>query len=815
MTSLKEYVETNEQKFIDLSVEQNESLDFFKKNVLAKIRTTENRDSSTLESHTEGALKVLKDYIEENPEVLENFSRRQNIEKDILMDILFFSVFFHDMGKGTHEFYNDKILDIQSSYHPLYSIYFVIDQENLPKIDGVDYVTLAILSHHTVIHQDIYGSDRFKDLPKPSFFQETIEFAEKYRLYYEQFFNKECSYDLNFKISEKVPYRLLREKFGWGNKKGFIDNLNNFLNVADDTTKKKVKEIYGFVTGSLIRADWLSSGSYELDFPEVSKEILIQRLKERSQSKDIKFEGLKEFQEHCSNSEGNLLIKIPTGEGKTEAALLWALKNLKNKHTKIIYTMPTQITSNSIYKRLKTYFGDNVGIVHGASSLVLAEEYAGDEDRIWKEKAINKTFSKPLTVTTLDSFILSFFNVHKWPFAQLNIENCLVIVDEIHSYDWQMLGAFKKILRELKLRNCKVAIMSATFPEILENRVLEELDYKNVTQKELFESQPVIISKNPENIFSSIESILNYFYQGKKVLVVVNTVEASKEVYELLKKTGAFKTHEDYDPESNLLLYHSQFIKKDRRTKEKEIENKENWMNNGLVLISTQMVEISLDIDFEVLFTELAPLDALVQRMGRVNRRKDTEKLGQVFVQTKLNCRNKSGKWSYPYGKEIIEHSEAILTEGNPSLKDFSNWVSELYEKLLGEDKIQFEFENKFNEGFKKYDQVVKRSPYALRFSTDNYDEISKILKLRDVDERFEKIDVIPRVMAEKTDETFDFEKYDNTVGIYKWFFGELMKKGQITEEQPFNLVFLDYNYEYGLKVIENTNEGKIRFLNI
>lgn len=810
MITLKKYVTENRSKFVDLAKEQGEGLDFFYENVLAKIRTIENQNSYTLASHTEDGLEELKKYIIENDGTIITFSKRNNINKDILLDTLFFSVFFHDLGKGTTEFYNDKILSNGKSYHPFYSIYFTIDQQNLPKIGVMDYITLAILTHHTVLHEEIYASENFKDITKPEFFEETISFAKSYKKYYYEFFKKDCPYDLNFELSEKSPYRLLREKIGWGTKEGFIDNLNTILNQSNISEKKEIKEFYGFVTGNLIRADWLSSGSYDLDFPSTTKADFVRNLKIRSESKGIKFNGLKKFQIESSESENNVLIKIPTGEGKTEAALLWALNNLRNKHTKVIYTMPTQVTSNAMYKRLKNYFGDDVGIVHGSASLVLSEEYKDDNEKIWKEKVIGKTFSKPITVATIDSFILSFFNVHKWPLSQLNIENCLLIIDEIHSYDWQMLGALRRILYELKARKCKFVIMSATFPEILENEVLFDLEYKHIAQSELFKPKPVVLTKKHVNIKYCIDDILDYFYQNKKIMVVLNTVEKSKELYNLLKETGEFHTSNEYSSRSNLILYHSQFIKKDRRIKENEIEEKEKWKNNGIILIATQIVEISLDINFEVLFTELAPIDSLVQRIGRINRIKDSENLGEVFIQTDIECKNSRGKWSYPYRKEIIEHSSSMLGEGNPSLGDFAKWVSELYEKLLEEEEIRFEFEKKFGEGFKKYDHVIKRSPYALRFSTDNYDEITKILKLRDVDERFEKIDVIPSVIAEESDE--DFEKYENTVGIYKWLAGELIKTGFISEEEKFLMAFLDYSYEYGLKINKKGNNFPNRF---
>jgi len=125
-----------------------------------------------------------------------------------------------------------------------------------------------------------------------------------------------------------------------------------------------------------------------------------------------------------------------------------------------------------------------------------------------------------------------------------------------------MLGAIKRIFRELKVRNCKIVIMSATFPEILEEVLLEDVLYEHVTQAELFKPRPSILKLENRNISNKIDTVLDYFDKNKKILIVVNTVEKSKELYKLLKNTGKFITSEDSTKDTNLLLYHAQFNKK-------------------------------------------------------------------------------------------------------------------------------------------------------------------------------------------------------------------------------------------------------------
>ncbi|MDZ7899255.1 MAG: CRISPR-associated helicase Cas3' [Arcicella sp.] len=109
---------------------------------------------------------------------------------------------------------------------------------------------------------------------------------------------------------------------------------------------------------------------------------------------------------------------------------------------------------------------------------------------------------------------------------------------------------------------------------------------------------------------------------GRKVLVVMNTVDEVIRVYNELKQEL---------PENQSLCYHSRFIVRDRQLKEKKILDNEINCDFKL-LVSSQVCEMSLDIDYDYLFTENAPIDAIVQRAGRVNRGRDKKKQSEVVI---------------------------------------------------------------------------------------------------------------------------------------------------------------------------------------
>jgi CRISPR-associated endonuclease/helicase Cas3 len=199
-----------------------------------------------------------------------------------------------------------------------------------------------------------------------------------------------------------------------------------------------------------------------------------------------------------------------------------------------------------------------------------------------------------------------------------NAANAVIIFDEIHAYDFYTLALISQIIELLSRQGSKFAFLSATFPNYL----------REYLRKILVNSNPPLIDKqfnqlvrhrihfSDMDIINSIDDVICQYQRGKKVLVILNTVDGAIEYYSTVKES-LVSYQEDT---SSLILYHSRFIERDRTRKETVIKNAPE-SDKGFIAVTTQVVEVSLDIDYDILFTQVAPLDALVQRFGRVNRR--------------------------------------------------------------------------------------------------------------------------------------------------------------------------------------------------
>ena len=677
-----------------------------------------------LQTHTKWVVNEVFKLADER--IIEKISKVTNYPKDKIYDLLFFSAYFHDIGKATKEF-QATILDGKKSYHSYYSATLFYLDENF-NYNYANVLFFTILTHHTLMPYS-------KKVNNFTFLEEAKSFFYNYSNEYQKLFNKECSYNFDFK----------KEIFD-------LVELKELL--AFNKEYHKFRMLYSYVSGILTQADWIASAR----FNGFDTKILIQK-----PNLSFPFE-LRQFQKELKKTKESVLVEIPTGEGKTEGSILWAI----NKNLKIIYTLPTTTTSNKLYERIKKVF-DNVGLIHSSAKVYLEKEYEKENGIIDEffnnEFLFAKNFSKPVTVSTLDSLLKSFLNISRFNLITSNYLHSVIIVDEVHSYDFKMLGFFKRFLEICDEFDIKVCLMSASIPEKIKT-ILGLNRYSLITQKELFSKKANEIIKKEGLLEDEIDLIIEKYKNGKKVLVIKNTIKGATDIFEKLKRRGV----------ENILLYHSTFKKIDRNKKEELIFEKLRE-NSPFILVATQVVEISLDIDFEVMFSDVAPIDSLIQRFGRVNRKKDSKRVGKIYIYKVQNYR--------PYYEDIIELSFNVLRNGIFELGEYNKWLNEVYDRLFESKYVKNQIFSLFEKSYKMYDEVIKRL-YSICKSDDVYD-------LRDID--VPKIDFL---LYE--DYINDRISYEYTISLPIYFKEYEHKIPENRKDVFYPVIDVEYTFEKGIK---------------
>ncbi len=649
----------------------------------------------SLEEHTLWVVQEAMDLIDDSS--VDRVAKISGWSREKIKDLIFFSAYFHDIGKATKEF-QVTLLEGKKSYHPLYSGYLMLHIRDFDyKDNGLNNLLVSlVVTHHTMFPKDYDGVNySFNFLPKYK------EILIGYKKLYKDFFEKDCSYDFNFKEIDKLKYKSYMSIM-----QSQLKRINNHHNL---------RTLYAYISGILNLADWLASAR----FSGTSTSITFQTQPSKEEfMKHLSFDKLREFQENLFDTSKSVLVEIPTGEGKTEGSLLWAIKNLYNEHSKIIYTLPTQTTSNKLYERVQNFFNKNeCGLVHSSAKIFLEKEYEeenGQVDDVFKSDfLLSKSFNKPVTVSTIDSLLKYFINIGRFNIATKNFLNSVIIIDEVHSYDMKLMGFLKRFFELCDEFGVKVCLMSASIP----NKIKELLGiehYHLITQKELFEKKANEIIKVDGFLEESLDDILDKFKAGKNVLVIRNTVKNA---------TETFKELQNLDIESkDIVLYHSAFKKKDR-TKKEDLIFEKLQEEKPFILVATQIVEVSLDIDFDVMFTDNAPIDSLIQRFGRVNRKKSIERKGEIYI---FKVKN-----SFPYRETILDLTYQTIQNGYFELSEYVKWLNIVYDRLFDEDiTIKNKITQLFDNAYKKYDETLKKLN-GIEKSSDNYDfrdiEISKM----------------------------------------------------------------------------------------
>ena len=457
------------------------------------------------------------------------------------------------------------------------------------------------------------------------------------------------------------------------------------------------------IKGLLNKCDYSASGHYQIEYPNNFLVDSLENIKNKWKRYNLNADW-NDVQNFCiKNRDKNLLVVAQTGMGKTEAGLQW-IGNHKG-----FFVIPLRTANNAIYNRISKEIlneenvEEKLSLLHSESLSYYINNVKDNEDKVdvidYEKRG--KNLSMPLSVSTADQLISFVFKGKGYELKLATLSYSKIVIDEIQMYDPKLLADLIMALSMITNAGGKINIMTATLAPFLKDIIKK---YIHIDDEGVFVNEQ--LRHNIKTIKKQLTSndIIDFYHNKKekescKLLVICNTVKKAQEIYNDLKNNNIENVH----------ILHSRFTKKDRQVLESQIkefgktydDNKNIDKNNG-IWITTQVVEASLDIDFDYLFTELQDLTSLIQRLGRCNRKglKDIsetncfiytiidEKLitpsitGNVFIDPDLHFLSKKAIESVNgiiSEKEKIDLINRFLTTEN--LKN-SNYLKRFYDEI-------------------------------------------------------------------------------------------------------------------------------------
>ncbi len=531
---------------------------------------------------------------------------------------------------------------------------------------------------------------------------------------------------------------------------------------------------YMLVKGMLNKFDWTVSSGYEE--AELGVDIFEKKL---CKNIEMKMQGsLRPAQEYMkANADKNVVMIAPTGSGKTEAALLWL------NGDKGFYTLPLRVSANAIYERIKyKYEFENTAILHSNSMSYYSSSNLDSIGEHQKRYERAKLLAYPLTVCTVDQ-LLKF--VYKFPGTEVfaaTLKYSKLIIDEIQAYSPKIVAALIYGLTEINRMGGKFAIITATFPPVMSyfmNKygLLEDRDYvyQDFSASATNKRHRIKMMDGDFDIDRIIEE-----GQQKKVLVICNTVTKAQKLYRDIIERGMCCD-----------LLHSRYINRHRKILENKIMDFSKDESAIGIWITTQIVEASLDIDFDVLFTEMATADSLLQRMGRCNRAgyKNTDQPNVYVYVNESGVKNENDRGIYD--KDIYKRSVESLKKYDGELMseiDKRDYINEVYDVKKIESTWYFKTIDK---NLSKFENL-KPLDYKSKKDVDyDFREINSITLIPD-DEYYNNCDII-----EKEIELLQTPRVDREIR-------QLIRSDILDKTLSLNL----YSSKYGVDGIDTCIEG-------
>lgn len=645
-------------------------------------------NKETLSEHVLLCLQAAKSIVPSLPLIEE--------EKQQLLDDLCLGLALHDVGKAAIGFQRVMLGQSKNWKGKRHEILSASFASSIPDIS--EAVIFAILTHHKSIPNTFFEEEKkaldFNSLPigeqatrRPFWRKMREEWYENYESFREswvkicKYIHREDLIDMNVLAPLKLDVCWLERddtEFGQIRKKDFLQ-----------------RRYFSLLRGLLITCDHMASGHY------IPKEQSFTLNASISLTHNIRH--LRGFQIEMSQTKGSVILRAPTGSGKTEAALIWAAHN-KEEYSRLYYVLPNIASINAMFKRLQSLYGDHsVGLLHSRSRSAIYNTLASGEDiesKLKNQQTANMLSNLvhaiyfPIRVCTPHQVLRFSLRGKGWETMLAEFPQGLFIFDEIHAYDPRLVGQILATANLVSRWGGKCAFLSATMPsfllELIKEKLTEDSDspgnppprfispHREV-DKDILELKRHLLKWKEGRIVDYLSDIIGDMEKGLKVLVVCNTISASQvvfqELHSLLKKK--------YDKNSlghKLMLIHSRFSRMDRTKKEFQIINTSTQPS---ILVSTQVVEVSLDISYDVAYLEPAPIDAIIQRMGRVNRKGDKEKVATIYL----------------VSEEISEHSVYKNQERiKRSIKELSNLADTGF--TVGESELVQAADHVYEYGF-------------------------------------------------------------------------------------------------------------------
>lgn len=666
---------------------------------------------------------------------------------------------YHDYGKINQEFQRriEKRYSFQESKEVPHNIlsYFFVDKKELESNDDYQIVAAAVLYHH--YHDSINSVLKNKG-----------DLIDKLLAPYQKY--------VKTKIKHARCYEVLKRR------------------VPDAIVVK----------GLLHRCDYSASAGIICEYPHDFLEQDMQNLLYKWQETDhhARWNDLQIF---CSSHKGNnLLISAPTGMGKTEAALLW-MGNAKG-----FFVLPLRTAINAMYDRIQREIisgnkDECLALLHSDAMryYLKQQEFGGEEDPM-EYYTKSKQMALPLTICTMDQLFDFVYQYPGYEYKLATLSYSKIVIDEIQVYDPTLLAYLIYGISWIHKLGGQVAILTATMPPFARRRLkealgndVEEADFSchgQIRHNVKVIDQPL----TAEDVHTFYQQLKETGCPEKTILIVCNSIEIAQQMYDDLKDCGA-----------DVNLLHSQFIAMDRNEKECLIlkdGKSENHVEHYKIWISTSIVEASLDIDFDYLFTELSDLFSLFQRMGRCNRRgmKSTEQYNCfIYLQKQGKAMDFVDRTIYQCSCNAMKSVDGILTEEKKT---------QLIENALSVENLEnSDYVKKYNEVYKYIDHLFMYEKSKKDVVLRNIQSISVIPAevFRDhetfIQEQLAKLKESKLSVKEKVCSKESLYQYTVSISRYRFDSCICIKELEIGRREKLAIVDCDYSKENGFMLKEKT----------